>query len=313
MISNIVDRINNSDNILIISHKSPDGDSIGSILGLGISLKKAFDKNINISINDEVPNRFSFLKTEEIGYVDSTEEYDLVFMLDCGDFHRAGIHVDSEKVINIDHHITNPHYGDINFVKSDASSTSEIVYDLLKDMNIELDIDAAEALYTGIVSDTGSFKYSCTSPETHLVASELVSRGIDRDKIINNLFQSKKLTSVLLLKEAIEHMELLDEGKISYLYISEELLKNSGARIREGDVLVEFFRDIQEVEVSVTLKKTDEGYKGSLRSKNEIDVSKIASRYGGGGHRKAAGFLTDLDIDKLKIDLINEIKKELRR
>lgn len=311
MINSLLNKLEESEKILIISHKSPDGDSLGSILGLGLALKKKYGEKINIAINDPVPERFDFLKTDNIGYTDSSEDYDLVMMLDCADINRAGIEIDSEKIVNIDHHITNKSFGKLNFVYSEASSTSEIVFNILKEMNIEMDKDIAEALYTGILTDTGSFKYSSTSPDTHRVAGDLLDIGIDRDKIVQRLFQNSSLKTIQLMKEAVINMEMFYSGKMAYLDVTDEILKNSGAEVNETESLVEFLRDIEGVEVSVMLKDSESGTKGSMRSKKDVDVAKIASVFGGGGHTRAAGFSSDLERSEIKEKLIELIGEGL--
>lgn len=312
MINKFIKKLDESENILIISHKGPDGDSLGSILGLGLALKKNYKDKINIAINDFAPERFNFLKTDIIKFIGSSEEYDLIIMLDCADINRAGIEIDSKKVVNIDHHITNNSFGEINFVDSEASSTSEIVFNMLKDMDMEIDVDIAEALYTGIVTDTGSFKYSSTKPDTHRVAGELLAVGIDRDKIVQKLFQNNSLKTIQLMKEAVINMEMYNSGKLAYLDITDDILKNSGAAVNETESLVEFLRDIEGVEVSVMLKDSDNGTKGSMRSKNDVDVAEIASVFGGGGHTRAAGFNSTLSRAEIKEKLLKLIAEGLK-
>ncbi|MDO5708035.1 MAG: bifunctional oligoribonuclease/PAP phosphatase NrnA [Andreesenia angusta] len=314
IINNLEKKLSESKNILVISHISPDGDSIGSILGLGFGLRKKYgNKKIDIAIKDEVPKRFSFLKTENIGEIKSSDDYDLVFVLDCGDLHRAGISIEKSKIINIDHHITNPKYGTINIVKSEASSTSEIVFNILKAMDISIDEDIAESLYTGILTDTGSFRYSSTSSNSHRVVAELIDIGINRDKIVNAIYQNNSLAYIRLLKEAIDNMELFFDDRIAYLLVDKDIIEKSKSDMKYSDILVEFLRDIEGVEISIVLKKLDNGLKGSLRAKSIADVSGIASKFDGGGHIRASGFFSTMPIDELKKELISNAEEELKK
>ncbi len=310
----IKEKIDEAEKILVVSHISPDGDSIGSILGLGLGLQKEYtDKTVHIAIADMIPGRYSFLKTDNILFTKSSEKYDTVFVLDCGDLERAGMEIDEKKVINIDHHITNPEYGELTLVKPDASSTSEIVGELLKELGIELDKDIAESLYTGITSDTGSFKYSNTTGKTHRIAADLLDTGIDIDKISTKLYQNRSVTATKLMKEAIDNMKLFLGGKIVFLEINQEILDRCGANVRDSDMLVEFLRDMEGVEISILLKPLEKGYKGSLRSKTDADVSGIASEFGGGGHVKAAGFASTLPKEEIVQKLVEYAKDEIKR
>lgn len=313
-IAQIEERINRAKKILIISHISPDGDSIGSILGFGFGIRKKYsNKIIDIAVADMISTRYSFLELQEIYYTKSTEKYDLVFVLDCGDIKRAGMEIEESKIINIDHHITNTEYGNIAIVNPKASSTSEIIMEILKYMNIEIDKVMAESLYTGITTDTGSFKYSNTTATTHRLVAELIETGIDINKISTALYQNRSFKTIELMKEAIENMEVFFDRKIVFLEITESMLKRCNATAKDSDMLVEFLRDILGVEISITTKPMEDEIKVSMRSKLYADVSKIAKKFGGGGHIQAAGFTSSIELDELKKLLIEESKKEIKK
>lgn len=285
--------------IYISSHVRPDGDSIGSILGLGAGLKKQYpEKDIKVCIKDEVPEYLKFLDTTVISQVDSYEDADMLIILDCGDKSRIGI--DSlekiKTVVNIDHHMTNPGFGDVDIVVRDASSTSEIVYDVLEMLGIEVDMEIAKPIYTGISTDTGSFKYQSTGARTHEIAAKLLKTGLDTEKIVRELYQSKTINEMLLIKEGMENLELIKEGRVALLLITDEILEKSGMDAKEVDSIVEVIRDIDTVELACVLKPFEEKTKISIRSKENFDASELAQQFGGGGHLRAAGCKIDRDM-----------------
>lgn len=308
----LIAKIEKASTICVTSHLNPDGDSIGSILGLGMGLRKKYpDKVVTIAVKDDVPPFLSFLSTEMIEKLEDGEGYDLFFVLDCGDALRAGVEIEKDKIVNLDHHVTNPLFGDINLVKKGASSTCELAFELLSALEIEIDQKMAECLYTGISTDTGSFKYVSTSPRTHVIAAELLSKGVNTEGIIASLYQSRSLSKTLLLKEAIDNLELLEGNRLALLEIRQEMLDNSGSSMSDVDFLVEFIRDIDGVAVSAVIKKLDKGAKVSLRSKEGADVAKIAQSFGGGGHLRAAGYSSLESMDTVRTQLLEAIREEL--
>lgn len=305
--------VEKSDTIYLTSHISPDMDSIGSLLGLNMALKNKYrNKTIKMVLKDKVPKKFNFLDIKNIEQIDVYNTGELLILLDCADKNRIGIDglENIETIVNIDHHISNPNYGDLNIVDIEASSTSEIVFELLKTMEIETDIDINRALYAGISADTGSFKYSNTTSRTHAITSELLKEDIGMNEINVRLYQNRSLEDIEVLKKILEKMFIIEDNKIAGIVFKERDYKN----ILEKDSLegiVEFGRDIEGVEVSFFLKE-DEGFiKGSLRSKNYLDVAEIASHFQGGGHTKASGFKTKGNIDDVKEEVIKIIKSRL--
>lgn len=304
--------ISESKKIYISSHMNPDGDSIGSIIGFGKGLLKKYPNvNIRVAIRDAIPEYLSFLDTSMVENIMRYEKADLLFALDCGDENRLGIDgLDKiDTIVNMDHHITNPLFGDINIVDTEASSTCEIVYNTLAGLGVELDLDIARPIYTGLSSDTGSFKYRSTGVRTHQIAGELLSTGMETEDIVRSLYQSNTMSQVTLIKESIENMELYRDGEIAILLITDEILESAGMSAEEVDSIVEFLRDIDTVEISAVLKKYDDKVKISLRSKDKYDVSEIAKVFNGGGHMRAAGCKYDGDMEEAKRLLLEEIEK----
>lgn len=310
--------IENYDNICITSHVNPDGDSIGSVLALGLVIKKKFNKHITMLVPDKVPNNLTFLpgidliETDLIG-----QKVDLFIALDCGDENRLGVEkslLESVSVvINIDHHITNTDFGHINIVNPKASSTGEIVYDLINHMNVELDKDIATCIYTAISSDTGSFKYDNTTSKTHMIASKLLDARIDTNIINTNLYQSRSIEKTNLLVASLNTLEFFNNKKIGLAMITKKMLEESNATSEETDFVVNFIRDIDIVEVACILKEIDNNtIKISFRSKKHVDVSQIAKAFNGGGHAKASGCTIYMNIEEGKQLVLEEIVKAFR-
>ncbi|OHW62805.1 bifunctional oligoribonuclease and PAP phosphatase NrnA [Andreesenia angusta] len=304
--------VEKSEVIYISSHVRPDGDSIGSLLGLGKGLLKQYpEKKIMLRLKDEVPSYLGFLDVSLVKQTDVYEEKGILLALDCGDKSRIGIDglENIETLVNIDHHMTNPNFGDLNIVLSDASSTSEIVYDILHGLGVEIDPEIAEPIYTGISMDSGSFKYQSTGARTHEIAAELIRTGFDKEKVVRKLYQSNTLSEMLLIKESMERIEFLRDNSIAMLLITEEILENSGMDIKEVDSIVEIIRDIDTVELVFVLKPFEDKTKVSIRSKEKYDSSEIAQNFGGGGHMRAAGCKIDGDMQqarKLILEAIGE-------
>ncbi|MBM7613709.1 DHH family phosphoesterase [Alkaliphilus hydrothermalis] len=308
--------IQSETSIAIIAHVNPDGDSLGSIMALGLALKKKCS-NVNIFLNDELPGRYSFLPEVHLlkKYPScDVEGFDLCFVLDCGDDRRIG-EIDllkkSKTVVNVDHHISNNEYGDINFVKTDASSTCEIVYSIIKEeLEIELDQQIATCLYTGIVTDTGNFRYDSTSAHTHRVAAELLELGVNLEEITFQLYQNNSLNSTKFLGYILNQMEVYFEGKVTLIVVREEVLKKYSLRNDEVEGIVNYARDIEGVEVAAILKEVNSNeVKLSFRAKRDYDVNQLAKEFGGGGHRKASGATVAGKISIVKEELIRKLEK----
>ncbi|SCY12361.1 DHH family phosphoesterase [Alkaliphilus peptidifermentans] len=317
--TNPLDMINKSKNIAIISHVNPDGDSLGSILGLGLALKK-IHTNVTIYVNDIVPGKYEFLPGLHLLKKydnEALDEYDLTFVLDCGDINRLGYSTTllsrSKKVFNIDHHISNNSFGDYNIVDAHASSTCELVYDFLsKELNITVDNEIATCLYVGINTDTGSFKYDNTSPSTHIVTAHLLEAGINIEYITYNLYQNNSISNMKFLGHVLSHLALYLDDKVAIVDITDDLIEKYSIDAAETDSIINYARDIKGIEVAITLRELEEDLiKISLRAKGDFDVNKLANIFGGGGHKKASGAVIRGSIDNVRESILNEIKKSL--
>lgn len=310
------EKILESKKICIASHVQPDGDNIGSMLALGLALKK-INKEVYMVKTDPIPSDFMFLPgAESIKALDDNTNIDLFIALDSSDEERLGHNkklIDTANfVINIDHHISNTNYGDINIVDSNSGSTAELIFKMIKILGIEIDKDIGTCIYTGISTDTGSFMYDNTRPETHLIAAELLNIGIDRKSVILNIYQSKSMKKTKLFIKTLENLETYFDNKIAVVQVTNDILLETGAKMEETEGIVSFIRDIKSVEVAIMLKELKKNeIKVSMRSKKYVDVSKICSKFSGGGHIRAAGCTIYNSLDVAKESLILELKKVL--
>ncbi len=316
VLESIKEKILESNSIVIITHEHPDGDAIGSSLTLMHALKK-IGKNVDVIIPNGVHKMYDILPgREEIKeYIEENYNYDLCIALDSGDLERLyvcrEIFEKTPNTIVIDHHITNQNYGDVNYVNAVASSTCQNLLVILAYMDIAITKEIATCAYAGILSDTGGFKYN-VQPETFELVAMLLETGIDTAKIYRNLFDLSTLNRTKLLGRAIDRLELLSNNKIAFTYVTKQ--DEEELNIADGDHenIVYYGRNIEGVEVSVFVRPDNDKFKISLRSNEYMDVSLIASKFGGGGHMKAAGFSTEMSFEHIKQTLIAEIEKNLK-
>lgn len=310
--------ISQNNSFAIVSHTSPDGDSMGSILSF-YNILKGLKKDVDVFVDGQAPAKFSFLKGfNEIKQIENAKiKYDCLIVLDCGDEERLGncseLLNKANSIINIDHHITNTKFGDINIVDDLASSVGEILYGIYKHFNYYISKNAAECLYTSIASDTGGFKFSNTTSKTLKTVADLIDIGIDFTTIYNKIFDVKTLNGIKLTTLVTSTIQLHLNGKVATMYLTKDMLNQSGATEDEAGELVNIARDIENVEVGILIKEVEEGvYKLSLRSKDYFDVKDIALKYGGGGHIKAAGCtIRNNTIEKIIKEILEDIKLKL--
>lgn len=308
--------IKENNNFAIVSHTSPDGDSMGSMLAL-YSVLYQNNKKADMFIDDILPKRYSFLPFSNlIKALTENKHYDCIFALDCGDPERLGkfkaLINKAALVVNIDHHISNHMYGTINVLETDASSAGEILYDIFIDNNYEINRDTAACLYTSILTDTGGFKYSNTTSKTLEIAGNLINTGINFSEIYSIIYDRKSLGQVKLMSRVISTLEMAIDNRVALLSLFNDMLLECGAKEEDASEFINISRDIEGVEVAVFIKeKGNESFRISLRSKSKIDVRLIAEEFGGGGHVRAAGCTIEGDYEKVKMVLIAEIKKHM--
>jgi len=312
----LLEKLKESENILISSHVNPDGDSIGSGLAIYNAIVKNFpEKKVRFIIEDDIPYDLKFLagsdEVEKYIEIENAPEVDLMIACDSATFKRVGRVVNFKKdafLVNIDHHISNELYGDLNIFE-DKSSTCEIMYDVIKNrLKLNIDKEIGEALYTGIVTDTGSFKYESTTKSTFEIAGKLIDIGIDRNKIINSVYKSKSIGRMKVLGIAISKMNIIEDRRFVYFTLSDYFVQTEGIKKDDTEGIVEQLLEYEGCEVALFLKEEPNGkMKGSLRSKKEIDVNEIASLFDGGGHKRAAGFTTNMEERDIIFQVLENI------
>jgi len=303
----------NSKHILLVSHVNPDGDTLGSVLALYDVLKRLGKKVSLYNFTKELPRIYDFLPNINRIKDIMPKYFDLVISCDCGSFDRLKIPMGGYTLINIDHHISNKNFGDINIVDTESASAGMVVYKLLAENCVKISKDCAICLYVSVVEDTGFFSYSNVNEQTFKDASSLVKFGANPAKIASLLKSRQSLAKMRLLGFVLNNFELYQEAKIAFVYIDNEVLSKTGAKRYDTKNIINTLRDIVNVKVAVMiLEEKHGGYKVSIRSKNEMDISYLARDFDGGGHKNAAGFeVKSNDIEDLRKKILKKIKEKL--
>jgi len=300
-----IELILSSKSILIVSHRRPDGDTLGCAVAFNIALQKMGKKTLPVCM-DEIPKRFHFLpRVSDFRREFDLKNFDLIIINDAGAHHMTGFHEKNPDflskrvpIINIDHHSSNEGFGTINIVDPSASSATMIVWRLFKKMGIEINCEIATALLAGIYNDTGGFMHSNTTKETFEIASELIKSGVDVGEIVRPLFKESSLSQLRLWGYLLENLHLNDK-KVLASVIDEGSIKVLGVRGSDTGGIIDLINTVPNVDFSILLAEDEEMVKGSLRTQREdVNVSDIASRFGGGGHKKAAGFRLHGKLEK---------------
>jgi phosphoesterase RecJ-like protein len=319
-IKKVSDNIKKHSVFLITTHQCPEGDALGSEIAFYNLLKK-LGKSAFIVNQSPTPKECAFLKGSELirRYRHGMKlKFDVLVMLDCSDESRCGYVVnlaaDGQPVINIDHHISNNKFGDINWVLPAASSVSEMIYKLYKAMRVSMDTDTARALYVGILTDTGSFRYVNTTSFTHKAVAELLKYNLNVYRIYRSIYENISFSDISLLKRVLFSLEKDASGKIIIFKIKRDLLKGKKIRFDLTEHVLNFGRLIQGAEVCVLLKEQQDKLgqiRVNLRSQGSVDVNRIAQSFGGGGHKTASGYTSSGGLEGTKRKLIKKIKEQL--
>ena len=317
IISRIIREIVCHRRFLITTHIYPDGDAIGSQIALYILLKR-MGKEVELINSFPLPARYKFLPNSElIKHNVTLPDSEIAFVLDIGSKGRMGNmrdHINSIKtVINIDHHLGNDCFGIINWVDPRMSSVGQQIFHLYKYMELKIRKPEAICLYTAIVTDTGSFQYSNTSAETHLVVSELLETGIDHTEICNQIYQNIPVSKLKLLQLALETLSFDGKGKIGYMFITSDMYTKACATEEDSEGIVEYARNAEGVEVGILFKEHSRGnVKISFRSKGKVNVNKIASKFGGGGHHNASACMINGELSSVLKNVVRAVVVELK-
>lgn len=315
MIKAIKEKIHSSNNIAVLAHINEDGDALGSVFALCRVLKN-MGKNAVCFLEDVPETRLSFLNGEyEVYKNENTACFDLCIALDSGDEKRLGTRAvlfnNSKSTICIDHHSTNIGYADINFIKPDAGSTAEVLFEILKECDFKIDDYTAKCLYTGIASDSGCFKYSNTTAKTMRIAAELLEYDFDHAEVLRLLFDTESIENIKLKGYVMNNIESFSDGKIQLIMTDEEILSRFNVEENDAPDLVNIPRSVRGCEIAVELKKRKGKIRLSLRA-NRVDVSEIAKHFGGGGHKLAAGAEVSADtMEEAKEKVLSECIRKL--
>jgi len=315
----IIQTIKTAERILVTTHADPDGDAVGSLLAMGLALEQ-LGKQTMLYNESPIPAVYQFLPAVgRIGRrLDAVAVYDAAVVLDCGDLPRiggAGCTVVSRaaSVINIDHHVSNTGFGSHRLIDGRACATAEIVYRLILALGVSLDKDIATCIYTGILTDTGSFRFSNTNASAFAISREMMEAGVDPFEVAQHVFGSYSLGRIKLLNLALNSIEISPNGKLSLMTVTRGMLEETRTQQEDVDGLINYARRIEDVRVAALIQEQINGQATaadrvrlhvSLRSDGSVDVAAIAGAFGGGGHHSAAGFQIESTLANIKSELL---------
>lgn len=312
----------NQDRFLVVSHVNPDGDAIGSTLAVGHMLKQLGKRYVMVN-EGALPAKFGFLP--DSGSIQnysvrnpagSPPDFDCVIAVDCADYERIGQVRDwfpaSVPLLNIDHHPTNDGFGTVNVIRSEAAATAEVLYDLGQTLGIAWDIPAATCIYTGLLTDTGGFRYANTTPKVLQIASSMLVSGVNGNDLADRLLEKMTFAHVTILKKALSTLTFSEDRRIAWMNVALDDIRGAGADSGDMDGLVNYARNVEGIEVGILLKESSENvYKISLRSAGTADVAAVAQRFGGGGHVRAAGCTVKGSLEEAIRQVVEEVGRAL--
>jgi bifunctional oligoribonuclease and PAP phosphatase NrnA len=320
----VLAELRDADKLLLTTHENPDGDALGSLLAMHLILEQLGKDSVMYMSPDEFPLPWEYRSLKFAGLVgaapDDVAERTIVF-LDCGNIDRMPVDFlkqDGLHVLNIDHHHDNTRFGTVNLVVGNASCTAEIVFNLAKDLGAEITAPIADALYVALVTDTGRFMYENTTPAAHLMAAELIQAGVAPHDVYRRLYEDLPFSRLELLSRALSSVERHEDGAITVAHLTKRDFEDTGAVETDSEGIVDHMRAVEGTAVAVLVREllADERAgmrKVSLRATDgRVDVSQIAREMGGGGHRQAAGFTTELPYQELMERLRDRIAAQLR-
>ncbi len=319
IIDRILEEVRQCQTFCIVGHVRPDGDCVGSQLGLALALK-AQDKKIVCWNEDEIPRKYAFLDPDHLYQKPKRQQqFDCVIATDCASFERLGTVApcvsDRKTLINIDHHASNTRYGDINWVSAREPSSGELIFRLLTAARWPITRPIADCLFTAVSTDTGSFQYPSTQPSTYHVAGDLVRRGANLAKICDEVYQSYPLSRARLLKHIYSHFRLTHQNQIAYFWLKKSDFVRSGASSDDTEGLIDHIRAIEPVVIACVFEEIEPDLtRISLRSKSDkVNVNEIAAQFGGGGHQAAAGARIRGNPLSAQRKVIAAVKRELHK
>lgn len=311
----IIERLKREEkDILIFTHENPDGDGIGSMIALYLFLKK-IGKNVVMAMKDDVPYVYNFLpKVNEIKKLPINHKFSVAILVDASSRKRAGTQIQSHELIRIDHHIGGEFESIYDYVDDYSPSTTAVVTEILRNWDESLiDKEIATCLYTGLITDTGSFKYNNTTSRTFEIAKFLTEKGADPFYISKMVFERNKVNVLMLLQKTLSTLELYNDGKIAVLTVFRDFLNQTNTSEEDTEGFVNFARSIESVKVAIIMiqKEDLKTWRISLRGKGDVDVQEIAKYFGGGGHKDASGCRIMGEYEKVKESLVDKVSQKL--
>jgi phosphoesterase RecJ-like protein len=316
MLSQVVELIENKQKFAITTHVRPDGDGVGSSLGL-CWLLRSLGKSAEVIVRDDVPLAYQTLPgADDIRKLPKIDaEYDAVFVIECSDIARPGIvDLDSQFTVNIDHHATCGHFGTINWIDPTASAVGEMVYNLCKAIGGRVTREIAQCLYMALVTDTGSFHFPNTTDRTLKVASELIKAGVKPADISEAVYNNYPWSRIELMRQVLNTVRRDPSGRVAWMRQTLEMKEVSGAVDGDNNGFVNMPLAAREVVAALYMREVaPESYRVSLRSKGDINVAKIAEKFGGGGHKNAAGLRIDGNWDEKETEIVSAVIEAVDR
>lgn len=312
----VIAAIKKYNKFIITAHVNLEGDSLGSQLAMK-GLLDAIGKTAVIVDNDAVPEHYKFLPGagNVSNTIDKGLDFEAAIVLDCPTLKRIGKVRDliskDKFVINVDHHVSNEKFGNVNWVEPHASSAGEMVYKLFKEMGVKLTKEIALTLYIAILTDTGSFNYDNTSSVTHEIAGELLGYGLDPASVSESVYERRSVADIKFLGMVLSNIKVSAGGEVAYLEITKKMLADTGADMIKSEGFVNYARSIDKVKVAVIFKEDDGRINVSFRSKGDADVNKIAAFFGGGGHIRASGCIVEGTLAEVERKVLAKVEEVL--
>jgi phosphoesterase RecJ-like protein len=315
----VIEAIEQAGSIVLITHCNPDGDGIGSQLALYEALISR-GKQVSIRNRDGIPRIYTFLthaeQVQKFDWSSSQDSPDLIISLDCGSYKRLGVPQVIQKettLVNIDHHVSNAKFGDINIVDARFCATGAMISDLLVSMQVKFSADIASAIYVALLTDTASFRHSNTSANVYRLAADLIDAGAQPWPISVAVYESRSLAGMKILMACLETLEIRDGGRSAWIYVNSEMYEEAGANVEDTEGLIDYARSISGVEVAVLIRhhELEDRWKVNFRAKTTANVGALANSLGGGGHKHAAGCVIGGSFDEVRSIIRQEVSQIL--
>ncbi len=316
MLSQVVELIESKQKFGITTHIKPDGDGVGSSLGL-CWLLQSLGKQAEVIVHGEVPVAYRSLpgaeRIRDVAEIDT--DYDAVFVIECSDLERPGIKgLENEVTVNIDHHSTSEHFGSVNWIDPTASAVGEMIYNLCKAIGGRITREIAECVYMALVTDTGSFHFSNTTDRTLKVASELVKAGVKPAEVSEAVYNNYPWSRIELMRQVLDTVKRDESGKVASMRQTLKMREIAGAVDGDNNGFVNIPLAAREILAVVYMREVgDNEYRVSLRSKGDINVAKVAEKFGGGGHKNASGLRVVGDWDEKEAELVSAVREAVER